>query len=279
MSVEISCPSGLRYSARPLRVLELKALARANEANDIDGGLPALLGSTFEELIDAGEAYPWLTAGTRPSWEKILDGDATAALVKLRIASMGTDAEFRQACENCGRQMKESMAYSLADWDEVPYPQETLRVTAEGGTFSFTTPHGEEIRYRPPLLGQHRQLVAAKKRRQKRLQQARDPHWQKAMRADQTDFLVCQVTHVASLGDKSRDALAVLEWAEQLELGEFYAIREDVHARTGGIETKVSWTCQSCEWEQTRDVPLAGDFFLPGLKPRTTKAELEPEMG
>lgn len=275
--IEIACKSGLRFTARPFRVMDLKALARANEANDVDGGLPALLNASFDELIDPGPAYPWLTAGTRPNWDKILDGDVTKTLVDLRIASLGPDAEFRQACEHCNRQMEAAMGYSLTDWDEIDFPEETLQMTASGGSFEFTTPRGEIVKYRPSLLGQHKQLVAAKKRYQKRLQQQRDPNWQKAMRPSDEDFLVCQATHVASLGERSKDPLAVLEWTQQLVAGELYAIRDDAHARDGGLETKVTWTCQFCEWKQERDVPLGGDFFRPALKTRV-KAPTEEAM-
>lgn len=280
MSIEISCPSGLKFAARNMKVRELETLAKAAQANAADGGLSAILSSCWEELVDPGPAYPALVHGHRPDWSRMLDGDVVVALTRLREASMGPHAEVRKIrCEYCGRPPSRPLEFDLREWEEIPYPETTIQAFAAGLPLETTKPSGGIVKFRPQILGQHAALAAAKKRYQRRLQDQKSPDAQAALKPADWDLLVRQVVFVEELGERSKDPLTLIEWATNLELKDFYFLRDHFSAQEGGLETKIKFTCEhvTCGWDQERDVPLDGEFFRPAL--RRERPEGSPAEG
>lgn len=280
MSVEVTCPSGLRFTARRFKVKELGELARAAEANANDGGLANILSACWEDVVEPGPAYPNLASGIRLDWSRVLDGDVTDSLRQIRIATLGPVYPFHARCKHCGRQQPAPLDVSLSDWEVKPYPEETIRAYVSGQPLSTTLPGGDVVRYAPAVLAQHVKLTGAKKRWAKVLEKTyglKDPRGRVAKKPE-WEFVVRHVTHVSSLGERSKDTNAVIEWAENLDLGDLYALQEAVEASEGGVETGVHFRCafDNCDWDQVQQVPFAGAFFRPE-KARKATTETETE--
>jgi hypothetical protein len=280
MSIEIPCPSGLRFSARKLRVQELVDLGRAAESNAADGGLGAILSACWEELGEAGPAYPHLQHGSRPDFSRILDGDIVSALVKIRCATIGPMVEIQRVkCEYCGRPPSTPLEFSLEHWTDNPYPEATLNAVAAGSALEATMLNGEAVRFRSPILAHTANLLAAKKKWQRKLQEKGDPRAATALKAADWDPIVLRTTFVESIGDMTKQPVALIEWAAALELDEFYNLHDQYEAADGGMDTKVAYTCEypNCDWKQERELPLAGEFFRPvRRRARTTEEDLQP---
>lgn len=281
MSIEIQCPSGMRFRARLMKVRELRDLAVAAETNASDGGLTGLLSACWEELVQPSPAYPFMVEGSQPDWQRVLDGDVTVALLRLRRATLGPLYDFVARCGQCGRQQPKDLTVDIDAWQERPYPEAALAACATGAPLEARMLDGTVVRYSPQVIGQHAKLVAAKKRWQSALSRkfgGASDQAKKALRPQEWDWLVRQVSVVETLGERSRDSLALIEWADDLDLGEYYHLRDQIMATEGGVDTTVKFTCQfaNCEWEQEANVPFAGGFFRPPLKTRPVTEEDGP---
>lgn len=270
MSYEVSCPSGLVFTARKLQLSELLELAEAAEVNAADGGLSRVLSAVWEDLVSEGP-YAF-TMGAKPgNWDPLLEGDMIAALRKIRIESIGPFVDFAFRCESCGKQQDDALEVDLSALPTKPYPQESIDKHKAGERFQLTLSNGCVVQYGLNTIGGHRHVQNIKAQYKARLKKADDPRHVKALRSQPYDFILQCVHSVSELGDFIRDAKRFIDWCAKLPLEDFMLMSETLEDQIGGVETKIPAVCAHCDWRQENAVlPLGGAFWK---RPRRKKPE------
>lgn len=258
---EVRCPSGFAFMARKFQLSELRELSEAAENRDLDGGLSRILGAVWLDLVDPGPYS--LQPGTKPSnWDAVLEGDALVALRKIRVESIGKTLEFNFACEHCGKKQEDPLLVDLAELKELPYSEEALSLARSKGTFELQLTEGKAS-FRLPTIGGHRRVLELKTQYKLALKRHGDPRAARATRPQPFDFILQCLATSEALGENIRNATSLMDWVGKLELGDFYAIKEALEERAGGLDTTLkNVICGHCDWEQDGlNLPLDGAFW------------------
>jgi len=272
--INIVCPSGFAFTMRVMTVTELAHLGQAIEFNEADGGLTRTLNACWEDLVDPGPYR--LNPGTKPDWNKVLDGDVIVATMKLRIASLGPTLAFNFECERCGRKQPDELDVDLTGFDEKMLPEATRHAVETGVPLVAQQLNGQAVHFHPMLIGQLARLTQIKRQHVKRMKSASTKDIQREMKAQPWDFLVRQVTRVEALGDKAEDVMARMDWARHMPLDDFFHLRDQLAEADCGLDLSIEATCQhvNCGWEQEElTLPLRGAFFRPPTKNRKKATE------
>lgn len=253
---DIVCPSGLAGEVRGLTVKDGKYLTDRSVARS---GMVAdkILGSCWRSTSDPG-VYPF---DGDVDWSKVLIGDRDFALMKIRIAGIGEDYEFKVQCANC----QANFVWEI-DLNELPVHQlseeskKILRergnifdgsVTVDGKTipFTFRLPTGELVA-RQMKRRANRSKVAKRKG---------DDEQQDNLMFDAIDMRLIDIGGVTTASER-RDFIESLSFRQMRDL---LAQFERVDC---GVDTAIEIECPGCARIWELNLPFDEAFLFPKMK-------------
>lgn len=236
MSIEVTCPSGLRGVLRGMKVKDEqvwtdKKLVHSGRA------ITVLLSNCWEETLDPG---PYSTDG-KLDFSTMLSADRTFLLIQLRVASYGADYEFSRLCPACDRMY----GWSLNLIDELP----VTPVSAQGLAHVRS---GEHI---PLTLLDGRQALC-------RLLTGQDEAFMATLNIkEQPRLLAYQLARRIAEIDGAKNWRSVLPVIEDMEA----RVADDLWDKTdeleGGIDTMLSTECSHCGRIVETILPFGTEFF------------------
>lgn len=234
-SIEVSCPSGLRLRMRGMKVKDEQLFANRKLAQS--GRLISeLLRVCFEEVLDMG---PYSFDGP-PIWDQLLASDRTYALIQVRIASYGSDYEFRVTCDACRHVY--GWGVDLDDLDVIPVSEQGIEHVRSGQPIPVELCDGSTVMCRLST-GEDEAYLAGLG--------AKDEH--KIL----TYSLARRIT---TLNGKDRFKSIVGE-LEELPA----KVGDDLWNKTddleGGVETSFDVECPRCGSDQQVSLPFEAGFF------------------
>lgn len=253
----IVCPSGLQLQIRGMKAKELALLAAGGEddgeekvakkkgkntapANPIG---PIL--AQCSEVIDAGPYTPPF------SWSKVLIADRFFALLQIRIATWGSDYEFKVRCRDasCTRHKKPFVwAEDLSALEIKALPDDSRAKVRNGDlTFEFEL-GGKRAKFALQTGADESRVLPSVPRHKELLAQ-----------------LAGRLTYVEGQDVTKWDAL--LDWIGELDMPEVVNAREHFDDVDGGVQTNTMVACPDCELEFDVPIPFeALGFLLPERK-------------
>lgn len=240
MSLEVTCPSGLKGVFRGLKVKDERIMT---DAKLIRSGkmITKLLASCWESTIDPGPYA--LGAEQAPNWDSIISADRIYSTLQLRIASYGPKYEFQVTCdiEVCKRAF--GWAMDLSDLPVRPLSEKGLKHIATSEPMPYQLADGKTSQWRM-LTGDDEQFLA-------RLEVK-----------EQSRFLTHSLAkRIVKIEGSEENYKAVLAAIEDFEAADADLLWDEIDEIEGGVETVFEVECPSCEGRQRVTLPLQGSFF------------------
>lgn len=251
----ITCPSGLIVTARKPQGAELKTLALSAGTREGGTGVADVLRACWVSTETPG---PYAFVGSAAfNWKRVVNEDVLVALIELRKSVRGSTFDFVVACEHCGE--KNEIVARLDELEMRPLPAATEKAMCANEKLETKTLEGKTVRYALFTIEMEELILAQHKQMKKR------PEWFDH-KATFLDRLAGQISYVEGLDNGkgenvSNEFTKRLQWLMKLDADVIYDLQAKMEDASGGIDTGVEFSCTSCHWEQTRDIPLGQDFF------------------
>lgn len=239
--MEIKCPSGFAGKVRGLTVHEAEMLAdrKAARAGEV---VSNILSAVWGGMTNAG---PYEIAdGNSIPWGSLLVADRFYCVMMVRVATYGSDFEFKLPCSNC----QEPINWCV-DLQELPVrevPEESLVTFSKGNRFS-TDLHGTKVWFRLVDGALEAKLQRAMKGTKNRM----------------TVLLSNRILEVEGVKNKVR-------WIRDLPMASGLALLDAFDEADGGIDTDIEIECDSCGAILPVALPFdRAEFWLPSKTART----------
>lgn len=259
--MEITLVSGLKGQIRELRGKELQQLANPSLVRT-GGAIDVLLGSAFLTVTDPGP-YSFLAAGSRPNWERVLQGDHMDALVQIGATTFGDDYEFPVQCEEKRCRKRYDWGILLSDVPRKLLSAESAAIFHAGNRFEVVAPDGRRITHKLPTRAEEK--LANKKRDS---QQGHYGH---------IDSLLVRTIEVEGLTEagKPPNIKRMQRYFEELSMRDVLTIYEAMDEQNCGLETSFETVCSFCGYIQTVHLPFGEAFFRPRKKKAASETDEE----
>lgn len=235
--IEVTCPSGLQGRIRGMKVKDEQLFINRKLASS-GRIITELLKAVWESTIDPG---PYAFGDGEPHWEQVLSSDRTHILIQLRVASYGTDYEFRVTCGSCRKLY--GWGVDLAeDIDVVPVSETGLASVKSNEPISVPLTDGRTAKCRL-MRGEDDTFLATLGTKDEA----------KVM----TYHLARRITEIDG---KHRwpDIVAIVEDMEAV-VGD--RLWDATDALEGGVETMFDVECPACGNVQQVLLPFGAEFF------------------
>lgn len=271
-TIEITCPSGFRFSSRRMYGGAYQAMANVvNRGTQLEAaahGLSACAG----EVLDAGP-YNFITAGKKPNvdfWKRAWGVDLMVASIDLRIQSfprnptIGKELPVTFNCGRCGRLTDNWQINDISIYLQPPrlrrMPKATRDTVRSGGRFD-TTIDGKRVSYDITRLQQDIDMRETLKRNAPGSKQFTS-----------VELVAKQLKFVE--GVKAQNLLCFWRWCAEQDAEVLDELLTTFYRTEGTLDSTTRVTCQNvdCGIEQDIQLPFGGRAFW---SPQRTKAEDE----
>lgn len=227
---EFTLPSGRTVELRELTGNEEEILADERQMRD-GTALDRVMRNCIVRLDDNEDVK-------ESDVRKMLSGDRIAALVHIRQITFGDDLDMTLTCPNpkCGH--KNAVHASLADAEETRYPAErefTFALPGCGQTVVFGLSTGEH----------ETRLVKLK---------------------DDANLHSMMLMRIVTVDGKPPARDTIRDWSSR----DLSALRAQMRAVDGGIDTKIEAVCSECGAAITTMAHVEPSFFFPQATPETS---------
>ena len=234
--LEVTCPSGLQGRVRGMKVKDEQLFANRKL---LQSGrvISELLKSCWLETIDPG---PY-NFEDQPVWDTVLAADRTYLLIKIRIASYGTDYEFRVTCNNCRKLY--GWAIDLEkDMDIIPVSDIGVQSVKSGEPLPVQLMDGSNAQCRL-LTGEDEAFLSAL-----------------GVKDENKLLSYHMARRIVQIGkwDRFPDIVAAVE---DMEAAVGDRLWDELDALEGGVETTFDVECGSCGNVQQVMLPFEAGFF------------------
>lgn len=247
-SRNVITPSALRGTVRNLKGKEANVLADQVKARKLTT-FDHILESCFEALDDPGklgDLYITRTSDDAPpkiNWDRVLLGDRFAVLMQIRIATYGSEYNFKHKCESCGESFEWEVDL-VKDLRMQSYSPETIEKYKNGNRFDAELPDGKLFHFK--LLTGEDEKRAAKRAKQKKDEAV-------------TVALSERILSIDGVGD---DKVAIRSYLEDLDIEDIYEAIDTIDEQDGGYVTDINVDCEHCGAENLVRLPFGGDFWI-----------------
>ena len=246
--IDITLPSGAKGRIRGLKGKELNLFANRAAARRGKTGLQ-ILNSVWLETTDPGPLYT-----DKVDWSKAPQCDRFTALFYARIATFGSEYEFRHQCGSCGK--KFTWAEDLDKRPIKPLPDESADAFVAGNKFSagVVAPEGD---VRKVVF----QMLTPKL--EDKIEQA-----QNLAPAEKTTAALAQ--RIVSIEGVESGKGPVKVFLNELDAGSLFDLMEAMDDVDGGIDTNIEIYCVHCGEGEELELPLGRAFWTPERRKRST---------
>lgn len=257
--LEIVCPSGLRGVVRGLRGAELDLFANKQEIQR-RRVTRKVLSSCWERTLDAGPAYPGLDIEKSLDFNKVLMCDRYYALLQIRVATHGSNYDFRVQCSN-------ELCRKRYEW--------TLDINKDLDVFELPADSIETFRtnehFRTEIAGTKVEFILMTGADEDTTVKAQD------MAPDMlaTTAIIARVKRVEPAGeDPITDGGDIRRWAKALPYGQAMDLVDAMDQVDGGVDTNIEIQCPHCGNLEDITIPLGEDFWTPRRRKRSAKRKV-----
>jgi hypothetical protein len=233
---EVSCPSGLKGSLRGMKVRdeELFSNRKLVKSGKV---LSQLLESCWLETKELG---PYSFSGGKPNFDYLLGADRAYLLIQLRVASYGSDYDFRVTCSACKHHYMWNI--NLLELDVQPVSEAGQHHVQTGEPLTVTMKNGEQIRCRL-LTGKDDEFFAS------------------LGTQDDGKILTHHLTRrIVEMQGKTHWR-EVMQAVEELEAADADFLWDATDELEGGVNTTFDIECPSCFRLQQVVLPFEASFF------------------
>lgn len=259
--MEITTPSGMVLTMRPLKGKELAALA-ADDDDDAIGKMGVIVGGCWESTIDPGP-YPHVKTGdVRPDLSTILKGDMLYLLLRMRALSMRSpDSEpgpwgqgdrywFPVRCENPSCPAKNyEWEMNLSDLTQRALPADSAKRLRAGESFYAEV---DGVKYTYVLQTAKLDPAINKLRRQ-----------QKRTSSNLIDVLTAQTVDIDACPGARTNIGTRYNYFAECNAQHLFDLSKIYGDADCGTETKIDVKHSLCRHEQEVELPLVKGFLAP----------------
>jgi hypothetical protein len=249
-STELVCPSGLRVKLRSIKGKDVDALRDKRKAATGEG-ISELLDACTIEIIDR-TIYSSLPSF---SWADAIDGDRTAAVLGLRIATSGSSYDFRVRCQDPGCRAMIDWTVDLNDLPRKELSAESRATYLAGNRFVIQG-CGHDITFK--LKNGRDQVQFAKFMASLAMQQKQQVRRGAPEKNERAMLgLASRIVSVDGVED-------ITSWLEDQDLRDLRALVRQMDDADCGIETGIEVECvgrNGCGLRQEIELPLDKGFF------------------
>lgn len=181
--------------------------------------------------------------------DSLISGDKNAIMFAIRISGYGEDYEASQVCPNCNT--KNKLHINLEDLAILPLKINPIALGEN--LFSFTLPLSKkEIKFKL-LTGLETEDVLKTSESRKK----------KGFLTDNliTGSLIKSIVSINGNEDKNK----IQKFVSMMPARDSAALRKFIDENEPGIDMKVPFTCNNCDYSDTINVPFGPTFFWPNV--------------